>query len=34
MLEAQIIEPVIESEWIGLIVVWGKKKGGIRIYVD
>jgi hypothetical protein len=34
MLEACIIEPVEESEWIGHMVVQEKKKGGIRIYVD
>jgi hypothetical protein len=34
MLEAGIIEPVEESEWISPIVVQEKKKGGIRICVD
>jgi hypothetical protein len=34
MLEAGIIEPVEESEWIIPMVVQEKKKGGIRIYVD
>jgi hypothetical protein len=34
MLEAGIIEPVEESEWIIPMVVQEKKQGGIRIYVD
>ena len=35
MLEARIIEPVKESEWISPMVVQDKKtKGEIRIYVD
>jgi hypothetical protein len=34
MLEACIIEPVEESEWISHMVVQEKKKRGIRIYVD
>jgi len=34
MLEAGIIEPVEESEWISHIVVQNKKLGEIRIYVD
>jgi hypothetical protein len=34
MLEASIIEPVEESEWISPEVVKEKKQGGIRIYVD
>jgi hypothetical protein len=34
MLEAGIIEPVEESEWIIPMVVQDKKKGGIRICVD
>jgi hypothetical protein len=34
MLEADIIEPVEESEWISLMVVQDKKQGrGIRIYI-
>jgi hypothetical protein len=31
MLEASIIEPIKESEWISLMVVQEKKQGGIRI---
>jgi hypothetical protein len=34
MLEAGIIEPVEESEWINPMVVQDKKTGGIRICVD
>jgi hypothetical protein len=34
MLEARIIEPVVESKWISLMVVQDKKTGGIRICVD
>jgi hypothetical protein len=34
MIEAGIIEPVAESEWISLMVVQDKKVGGIRICVD
>jgi hypothetical protein len=34
MLEAGIIEPVEESEWISPMVVQEKKQGGIRICVD
>ena len=35
MLEAEIIKPVEESEWISLMVVHDKKQGrGIRICVD
>jgi hypothetical protein len=34
MLEARIIEPVEESEWISPMVVQDKKQGGIRICVD
>jgi hypothetical protein len=34
MLEARIIEPVEESEWISLMVVQDKKQGGIRIGID
>ena len=34
MLEAGIIEPVEESEWISPMVVQYKKTGEIRIYVD
>jgi hypothetical protein len=34
MLEAGIIEPVEEYEWISPMVVQEKKQGGIRIYVD
>src|ERR1700679_2462020 len=34
MLEAGIIEPVEESEWIIPMVVQDKKTGEIRIYVD
>jgi hypothetical protein len=33
MLEAWIIELVVESEWISLMVVQDKKIGGIRICV-
>jgi hypothetical protein len=34
MLEACIIEPVEESEWIIPMVMQEKKQGGIRICVD
>jgi hypothetical protein len=34
MLEAWIIEPITESEWIILMVVQDKKMGGIIICVD
>jgi hypothetical protein len=34
MLEARIIEPIEESEWISLMVVQDKNSGEIRIYVD
>jgi hypothetical protein len=34
MLEARIIEPVVESEWISPMVVQDKKTGGIIICVD
>jgi hypothetical protein len=34
MLEAGIIEPVEESEWVSPMVVQEKKKGGIRICFD
>jgi hypothetical protein len=34
MLEAEIIEPVEESEWISMMVVKDKKQGGIRICVE
>jgi hypothetical protein len=34
MLEAEIIEPVVKSQWISPMVVQGKKTGGIRICVD
>lgn len=34
MLEAGIIEPIEESEWISPMVVQEKKQGGIRICVD
>jgi hypothetical protein len=34
MLEADMIEPVEESEWISLMVVQEKKQGEIRICVD
>jgi hypothetical protein len=34
MLEVGIIELVVESEWISPMVVWDKKKGGIKICVD
>jgi hypothetical protein len=34
MLEASIIEPVEESEWISPIVVQEKKQGGTRICID
>jgi hypothetical protein len=34
MLEARIIEPIIESEWISPMVVQDKKTGGIKICVD
>jgi hypothetical protein len=34
MLEAGIIEPIEESEWISPMVVQEKKQWGIRICVD
>jgi hypothetical protein len=34
MLEAIIIEPMEESEWISLMVVQEKKQGRIRICID
>jgi hypothetical protein len=34
MLEARIIEPIEEPEWISPMVVQGKKQGGIRICID
>jgi hypothetical protein len=34
MIEVDIIEPVVDSEWIILMVVQDKKRGGIRICVD
>jgi hypothetical protein len=34
MLDARIIEPVVESEWISPMVVQDKKIGGIKIFVD
>jgi hypothetical protein len=34
MLEAGIIEPVEESEWVSPMVIQKKKQGGIRICVD
>jgi len=34
MLEARIIEPIEESEWIIPMVVQDKKIGGIRICID
>jgi hypothetical protein len=34
MLEASIIEPVEESEWISPMVVQENKQGRIGIYVD
>jgi hypothetical protein len=34
MLDARIIEPVVESEWINQMVVHNKKIRGIRICVD
>jgi hypothetical protein len=34
MLEEGIIEPIEELEWTSPMVVWEKKQGGIRIYVD
>lgn len=34
MIEASIIEPVAEFEWISPMVVQDKKTGGIRIWVD
>jgi hypothetical protein len=34
MLEAGIIEPIKEFEWISPMVVQEKKQGGIRICVD
>jgi hypothetical protein len=34
MLEAGLIKPVEESEWISLMVVQDKKQGGIRICID
>jgi hypothetical protein len=34
MLEARIIEPVAELEWISMMVVQDKNTRGIRIYMD
>ena len=34
ILDAGVIEPVEESEWISPMVVWEKKQGRIRIYVE
>jgi putative transposase len=34
MMEAGIIQPVEESEWISLMVFQEKKQGGIRICID
>jgi hypothetical protein len=34
MLDAVIIEPVVESEWISPMVMQEKKIGGIKICVD
>jgi hypothetical protein len=34
MLEAGIMEPIEESEWISLMVVQEKKQGGIKICID
>lgn len=34
MLEAGVIKPVEESEWISPMVVQEKKQGGIMIYVN
>ena len=34
MLEARIIEPVEESEWISPMVVQDKKTGEVRICID
>ena len=34
MLEAGIIEPMEESEWISPMVVQEKRQGGIKIFVD
>jgi hypothetical protein len=34
MLEAGIIEPIVESKWISPMVVQDKKTRGIRICVD
>jgi hypothetical protein len=34
MIEASIIEPVADFEWISPIVIQDKKTGGIRIFVD
>jgi hypothetical protein len=34
MLDARIIEPVVESEWISPMVVQEKKTRGIRICMD
>jgi hypothetical protein len=34
MLEAGIIEPIEESEWISLMAVQDKKTGEIKIYID
>jgi hypothetical protein len=34
MLEASVIEPVEELEWIIPMVVQQKKQGGIKIFVD
>jgi hypothetical protein len=34
ILEADIIQPIEESEWISPMVVQEKKQGGIRIFLD
>jgi hypothetical protein len=34
MLEAGIIEPIHQSEWVSPMVVQEKKQGGIRIFFD
>jgi hypothetical protein len=34
MLEANIIEPIEQSEWMILMVIQDKKQGGIRICID
>jgi hypothetical protein len=33
-LEASIIEPIEESEWISAMVIQEKKQGGIRSFLD